>query len=57
MPSLYEIPKDGLCDKSVRPCLATAVYGDQFIDTDVLSCETQVLDVRYSTANLEHFDY
>ena len=54
MSSLYEIPKDGLCDKSVRSCLATAVYGDQFIDIEVLSCQTQVLSVNYSTKHFEN---
>ena len=45
VPVLYALPQGGLCDIATRPCQATPVYADMFIETDNLTCKVEIFDV------------
>ena len=52
MPTLQPIPFDAKCDMFYRPCAASIVYADLFIDSVNLTCQVQLLNVSvvlYST--------
>ncbi|CAH1779196.1 unnamed protein product, partial [Owenia fusiformis] len=45
-PTLLFVPERGLCDVRLRPCRATPIMGENFVDASNLTCYVRQLQIR-----------
>ncbi|XP_035672094.1 von Willebrand factor D and EGF domain-containing protein-like [Branchiostoma floridae] len=45
-PDAFFIPKEGMCDINTRPCERTPVIGQNFLESESLTCSLQAAQVR-----------